>query len=113
MKLMKKLIIVAALMCSAMFLVACGGGEVEYKVTVKDAIGGTYGKDTMVEFYNGNEKAGVQLCDENGVAKKTLPKGEYTIKVTSTNKNILYYHEETKVTGSKTSVEVMVSNKLG
>ena len=113
MKLMKKLIIVAALMCSAMFLVACGGGEVEYKVTVKDAIGGTYGKDTMVEFYNGSEKAGVQLCDENGVAKKTLPKGEYTIKVTSTNKNILYYHEETKVTGSKTSVEVMVSNKLG
>ena len=56
MKLMKKLIIAAALMCSAMFLVACGGGEVEYKVTVKDALGNTYGKDTIVEFYNGEEK---------------------------------------------------------
>ena len=112
MKLMKKLIIVAALMCSAMFLVACGGGEVEYKVTVKDAIGGTYGKDTMVEFYNGNEKAGVQLCDENGVAKKTLPKGEYTIKVTSTDKNVVYYHDEVKVTASKKEIEVMISNGL-
>ena len=61
MKLFKKLSIVAALMCSAMFLVACGGGDVEYKVTVKDALGNTYGKDTMVEFYDGDEKAGVQI----------------------------------------------------
>ncbi len=113
MKFMKKLIIVAALMCSAMFLVACGGGEAEYKVTVKDALGNTYGKETMVEFYDGNEKVGVQICDENGVAKKTLAKGTYTIKVTSTDKEVAYYHEEAKVTGSKTSIEVLVSNMLG
>ena len=113
MKLLKKLIIVAALMCSAMFLVACGGGDVEYKVTVKDALGNTYGKETMVEFYDGNEKVGVQICDENGVAKKTLAKGTYTIKVTSTDKDVAYYHEEAKVTGSKTSIEVLVSNMLG
>ncbi len=113
MKIMKKLIIAAALMCSAMFLVACGGGETEYKVTVKDALGNTYGKDTIVEFYDGNNKAGVQICDENGVAKKTLSKGTYTIKVTSTDKEVSYYHEETKVTGSKTNVEVLISNALG
>ena len=112
MKLMKKLIIVAALMCSAMFLVACGGGEVEYKVTVKDALGNTYGKDTMVEFYNGDEKAGVQICDENGVAAKTLPKGTYTIKVTSTDKNVVYHYEETQVTASKTELEILISNQL-
>lgn len=113
MKLMKKVIIVAALMCSAMFLVACGGGEVEYKVTVKDALGNTYGKDTIVEFYNGDEKVGMQICDENGVAKKSLAKGEYTLKVTSTDKEVSYYHEETKVSGSKTEVEVIISNQLG
>lgn len=112
MKLLKKLSIVAALMCSAMFLVACGGGDVEYKVTVKDALGNTYGKDTMVEFYDGDEKAGVQICDENGVAKKTLPKGNYTIKVTSTDKDVSYYFEETKVTGSKKEVEILISNQL-
>lgn len=112
MKLLKKLSIVAALMCSAMVLVACGGGEVEYKVTVKDALGNTYGKDTMVEFYDGDEKAGVQICDENGVAKKTLAKGTYTIKVTSTDKDVSYYFKETEVTGSKTEIEVLVSNKL-
>ena len=61
MKNLKKLIIVAALMCSAMLLVACGGGDVEYKVTVKDALGNTYGTDTIVEFYDGEEKIGMQL----------------------------------------------------
>ena len=111
MKIMKKLIIAAALLCSAMFLVACGGGDTEYKVTVKDALGNTYGKDVMVEFYNGNNKAGVQICDENGVATKTLSKGTYTIKVTSTD-DVEYVHAETKVTGSKTSVEVIISNKI-
>lgn len=113
MKVMKKLIIVAALMCSAMFLVACGGGETEYKVTVKDALGNTYGKETIVEFYNGDEKVGMQICDENGVAKKSLAKGEYTLKVTSTDKEVSYYHAETKVTESKTEVEVIISNKMG
>lgn len=112
MKLMKKLIIAAALMCSAMFLVACGGGEVEYKVTVKDALGNTYGKDTIVEFYNGEEKAGMQICDESGVATKKLPNGEYTLKITSTDKDVAYYYEETKVTGSNKAVEVIISNIL-
>ena len=88
MKILKKLIIVAALMCSAMLLVACGGGEAEYKVTVKDALGNTYGKDTIVEFYDGDEKVGMQICDENGVATKTLEKGTYTLKVTSTDKDV-------------------------
>lgn len=113
MKNLKKLIIVAALMCSAMFLVACGGGETEYKVTVKDALGNTYGKDTIVEFYDGDTKAGMQICDENGVATKTLAKGTYTIKVTSTEKGVSYYYEETQVTGSKTAVDVIISNMLG
>lgn len=111
MKIMKKLIIVAALMCSAMLLVACGGGEAEYKVTVKDALGNTYGKDTIVEFYDGEEKVGMQICDENGVAAKILAKGTYTIKVTSTE-DVTYAHDEIQVTGSKTEVEVIVSNVI-
>ena len=113
MKLLKKLSIVAALMCSAMFLVACGGGEVEYKVTVKDALGNTYGKDTIVEFYNGEEKVAMQICDENGVATKKIEKGTYTIKVTSTDKEVAYSFEEVEVTPSNTEVEVIVSNQVG
>ncbi|MBQ3559013.1 MAG: hypothetical protein IJA07_05855 [Agathobacter sp.] len=110
---LKKLIIVAALMCSAMLLVACGGGEAEYKVTVKDALGNTYGKDTIVEFYDGDEKVGMQICDENGVAIKKLAKGTYTLKVTSTDKEVSYCFEETQVTESKIETEVVISNKLG
>ena len=112
MKLMKKLIIAAALMCSAMFLVACGGGETEYSVKVTDAIGGTYGKDTIVVFCEGDNEVAKQICDENGVAKKKLPAGEYTIKVTSTDKEVSYFYKETKVTASQKEAEVFVSNEI-
>lgn len=112
MKLVKKLVVVAALMCSAMFLVACGGGEVEYKVTVKDALGNACGKETMVEFYKGKEKAGVQICGEDGTAKKVLPKGTYKLRITSTDKDVSYSYEETKVTAGKNNVVVLVSNEV-
>lgn len=112
MKVIKKLGIVAALMCSALLFVACGGGEKEYKVTVKDALGNTYGKDTIVEFYAGEEKAGMQICGEDGVATKKLESGTYTIKVTSADKNVTYHYAEVQVTGSKTEVEVVVSNEI-
>ena len=112
MKIMKKLIIAAALMCSAMLLTACGGGDVEYKVTVKDALGNAYGTDTIVEFYDGEEKAGMQICDENGVATKTLPSATYTIKVSSKDKKVSYSYKEVQVTGSTKAVEIVVSNTI-
>ena len=112
MKLMKRLGVVAALLCSAMFLVACGSKEAEYKVTVKDALGNTYGKDTIVEFYNGEEKVGMQICGEDGVAVKKLEKGTYSIKVTSTDKKVTYHYEVVEVSGSKTEAEVIVSNMI-
>lgn len=106
--------IVAALMCSTMFLVACGGngGEIEYSVKVTDSIGGTYGKDTIVIFCDGDNEVAKQICDENGVAKKNLPAGEYTIKITSTDKDSSYYYKETKVTASQKDAEVLVSNVI-
>lgn len=117
-KFMKKLFIVAALMCSAMILAACGNGgsssgEKEYKVTVKDALGNVYGKGIIVEFYKGDERAGMQVCDENGVAAKTLASDTYTIKIQSSDKAITYTYEEGKeVTGEKTEIDVIVSQMI-
>ena len=115
MKQLKKVIIAAALMCSAMFLVACGGnngGDVEYKVTVKDAVGNAYGDDTIVEFYNGEEKAGMQICDANGVAVKALPSGTYTIKVSSKDKSVVYSYGNVEVSAKNKEVEIVVANVL-
>ena len=112
MKLFKRLIVAAALMCSAMFLVACGSGEVEYKVTVKDAVGNVYGEDTIVEFYKGEEKAGMQICDANGVAVKTLPGDTYTVKVSSKDKKVTYSHETVEVSAKNNVVDVIVANTL-
>lgn len=110
-KTMKKVIIAAALMCSAMFLVACGGNG-DYKVTVKDALGNTYGKDVIVEFYQGNDRAGMQVCDENGVASKELEGGTYTVKIKSTDDEVEFVYDEVEVTSSKREVEVVVAEAI-
>ena len=112
MKCLKKVIIAAALMCSAMFLVACGGGSGAYKVTVKDVLGNVYGKSVLVEFYQGETKAGMQVCDENGVAAKELEGGNYTIKIRSTDSEIEFVYDTVELTSSKREAEVTVSQVL-
>ena len=111
----KKVIIAAALMCSAMFLVACGGGEAEYKVTVKDATGNPVGTNVIVEFYQGDEQVAMQKCDENGVAVRTLEKGNYTVKLQFTGgMEALSFDEEAgKLTSSKRETEIVLSNAVG
>ena len=109
MKLMKKLIIAAALMCSAMFLGACGaGGDVEYKVTVQDALGNAYGSDVIVRFMQNGEQVAMQVCDEKGVATKTLPAGEYAIELKMTDTEADFYYEE-GVTVTKKNSEVTMN----
>lgn len=121
MKKVKHMAIAAALMCSAMALTACGdtntgtnaGGEGEYKVTVKDALGNTYGKSIIVEFYSGDERVGMQVCDENGVAAKALESGTYSVKIKSTDNELSYsYDENLEVTADKKEVDVVISQNI-
>lgn len=111
-KKLKKVIIVAALMCSAMFLVACGG-EADYTVTVKDVAGNPVGSDIIVEFYQNEEKVAVAKCDENGVATKTLAKGNYTVKLQFTGDAEEQAYEEVELTSSKREAEITLTNAVG
>lgn len=114
MKKLRMLFIVAALLCSAMILGACGNsGEAEYKVTVKDVLGNTYGKEVIVEFYKDGEKVAMQVCDENGIVVKSLAKDTYEVKLRFTDNNkALCYEEGLLVTSKETELEVLISNQL-
>ncbi len=123
MKRMKRTIIAAVLLCSAMILGACGGGEddtqtggvKEYKVAVKDALGTPYTDGVVVEFYQGETKAAMQVVDSaTGIATKELEAGEYTVKLQFTDGAEGYYYEEQGLTLSadKTEIDVILAKAI-
>lgn len=117
MKMLRIIIIAAALTCSAMLLGACGGarGDVNYKVTVKDVLGNVYGSDVLVLFMKNGEQVAMQVCDDNGVATKTLAAGEYDIQLKFTDKDKTYYYEQEGliVTAKKQELSVVLSYAMG
>lgn len=95
MKKMKVFFAAAALMVSALALGACGNsGEIEYKVTVVDALGNAYGSEAIVMFMQDGSQAAMQVCDENGVATKTLAAGDYDIQLKLTDADVEFTYEE-------------------
>ena len=101
MKLMNKLSVI--LMAMAVMLIAMGltgcSGDKKYTVTVKDALGNPYTTGAIVQFLQDGKQVAIQPCNEEGVAIKKLPAGEYTVALTSTDENIeFHYNEELKLT---------------
>lgn len=123
MKLMKKInviIVAAVLLCSAMMLGACGdgsqaGGEKEYKVAVKDALGNPYTSGIVVQFYKDGVQTAMQVVNpETGVAAKKLEAGDYTVKLQFTDDAAGYYYVEEGLTLSadKTELDVILAKAI-
>ena len=108
------LMLAITLLCSAMLLGACGNsGEVEYKVTVVDAQGNTYGSDVLVMFMQDGSQVAMQVCDENGVATKTLAAGEYDIELKLKDSKLEFAYEEgIKVSAKNPETEVELAYKV-
>ncbi len=105
--------LVIALLCAVMSLASCTGGNKEYKITVKDATGVPYTNGVVVQLMKNGEKAGMQKCDENGVALITLPAAEYGVQLVFTDAEATYYYDESlTVTADTTEVEVILAKKL-
>lgn len=107
----KGLLVATTLVLTALGFVACGNsGEVEYKVTVVDAIGNAYGSDVIVQFMQNGSQVAMQVCDENGVAAKTLAAGEYTIELKMADSKVSFVYEEgVTVTAKKPETEVKLA----
>lgn len=120
MKKFSKIIIAATLMCGAMVLGACGnggdaaGGEKEYKVTVKDALGNPY-SGVVVQFYKDGAQEAMQVVDPStGVATKKMAAGDYTVKLQFTDNAEGYYYKEEGLTLSadKTELDVVLAKAV-
>ena len=104
------LAITLILSCAALF--SCGAKEIEYTVNVKDALGNPYSSGIIVNFMQNGERAAMQAVDENGTAKKTLTKGDYTVELDFTgDKDAYYYAGGAKLSAKENTVDAILANK--
>lgn len=124
-KKIRALLLCALLLCAAVSLCACAEdtpantdgstGEAAYRVTVKDAMGNPYSAGVIVKFMQNGEQVAMQVVNENGVAEKTLAKGEYTVELmyTDTDATFRYDTENVTLTADKTELEIRLAYAVG
>ena len=114
---MKKLLalLLAVVLCIGV-LGACGGnsGEVAYQVAIKDAMGNPITSGVVVKFMQNGSQAAMQVVNENGVAEKALPKGDYTVELQFTDSDINYSYDDSDLTltADKTELQIVLSLML-
>lgn len=106
-----------AFACCAALLSACGEEPADpaYKVRIVDALGTPYTSGMVVKFMQDGKQAGMQVVNADGVAEKTLPKGDYTVELQFTDSDIKYVYDASQLTlaGGKTELEIVLSYGLG
>lgn len=119
-KRVKALLLCLLMVCTALLTCACAGGEEEstdavYSVAIKDARGDAYASEVIVKFMQNGQQTAMQTVNENGVAEKTLPKGDYTVELMFTNSDAAYYYDTADLTLSadKTSLEITLAYAQG
>ena len=114
MNLMKKTL--ALVLAAALLLAGCGGQtpaetlsqEAEYRVTVADALGVPYTSGVIVSFLQNGQQVAMQPVDANGVAAKTLTRGDYTVELVFTGEEGQYHYEKEGLTLSPEKTELTV-----
>ena len=107
----KILALLLATLLVAGLLSACGGGEAAYSVQIVDAAGKPVTSGVVVKFLQGGTQAGMQVVNENGVAEKTLPKGDYTVELQFTDSEAVYKYDTSDLTLSpgKTQLQIVLN----
>lgn len=123
---MKKLgTMLLALVMVAGLLAGCGGaeeskpaettlsGEVTYRVTLTDGTAAPITRGVVVKFMQNGSQVAMQKPDENGVAEKTLARGEYTVELQFTDAEFKYDTNNVTLTGEKPELTVVLNAALG
>ena len=112
-------LLLTVLMLCCMALSACSGGtgqstEADYQVTVADALGNP-SSGVIVCFLKDGEQVAMVPVNENGVASKTMGKGNYTVELmfTGNAENYHYEKENFTLTADKTQLNVVLSKTVG
>ena len=117
---MKKslLILLAVVLGMGVLLTSCTtepeSTEATYQVSVKDAIGTPYTSGVIVKFMQNGQQVAMQVVDANGVASKTMAKGDYTVELMFTGDASQYYYDtkELVLSADKTTLDVILSQKI-
>ena len=105
-------LLIAALTFSLFTLTACGKGEKDYIVNVKDALGNPYTSGIVVKFTQGGKQIAMQSCNEQGAAVKSLVNGKYNVVLSFADTDTEYYYDtDIKLTPRKNEVDVVVAYK--
>ena len=90
-------------------LTGCGGsgetapaapadGNVEYKVTLTDALGTVYSDGIIVKFLQDGQEIAMQVVGADGTAVKKLPAGAYTVELVYTASEAPYSYDAQNLT---------------
>ena len=123
MKRLNALLLAVLVLLSTALLCACGvknedepavAGDAAYQVTVL-GVDGKPAAGVIVKFMQNGKQIAMQPVDANGVATKTLPKGDYTIELVYTDdKAIGYFDPATAVlSAEKTTAQIALLNAVG
>lgn len=117
MKRMRALLLAAVMLCSLVLLSACGeqaSADPTYKVSIVDAMGAPCTSGVVVKFMQNGAQAGMQTVNENGVAEKVLPKGDYTVQLQFTDSDVNYTYDDSdlSLTADKTELQIVLSFNL-
>lgn len=109
---MKKYTALVLVLALVLALAGCGGsgnttedkpavdadGNVEYRVTLTDALGNLYHDGIIVKFLQDGQEIAMQVVGENGTAVKKLPAGEYTVELVYTSEDAPYSYDADNLT---------------
>ena len=117
-------LVLCLLLSVSLILGACGnaqapaeeanGTDAEYVVKVVDGSGNPYTSGVIVQFMKNGEKVALQTIDENGVAAKTMAKGDYTVELMFTGNADEYFYEKEGLTlsATQTTLEVVLAQAV-
>ncbi len=106
------LMLAVVMLMSTVLLSSCSGGDAEYQVKVVDGQGNACTEGVIVKFIQNGSQVAMQPIDKEGIVKKEMPKGDYTVELVFTDSSINgYYDKESAVlSADKTSAEIVLMN---
>ena len=103
--------------CSMLVLSACGSNEggtdnadtLSYEVTVVDGLGTPYTQKVIVKFMQEGSQVAMATINDQGVATKELPKGDYTVEIATTESGVSCWFDETQAVLSADKPQTQVT----
>lgn len=117
-KRIRAMLLCALFLCSMLALCACGedtpdpsGDTAVYQVTVVDGMGQPYTEKVIVKFMQNGTQVAMANIDATGTVKKDLPKGDYTLEITTTESGATCWFDKDQavLTADTTQVQVTMA----